>query len=331
MRIKLIQVGLGSFGWNWFVKTIIPSKEIELIGVVDKNEVKLAEAASVASLPKHALFTSLSDALQVLKPEFILNVTPPHAHLDINEMAFAHRIPVLSEKPISDSYEEAVQIYQTALERQIPFMIAENFRFQPAFRHLKELLNEKVIGHVSRLDVSFFKQHKMFNYHQSLKHPLLLDVTIHHLDVMRYLLGCEAASVYADSWLPPWSWYQELSNANLSITWESGVHTSYRGSLDASNGWTDWNGTWRIEGDQGVLRYDHGRILLNDNEVIIPLETEPFNSQTAVLNEFISALKEGRHGETDIRDNWHTFELTYAAIRSIHAKHAILIPKGGHR
>ncbi len=325
--MKVIQVGLGDFGWLWFKDVLMACEEVTVIGLVDRNPNQLARALETGLIPEYKLFPQLVEALQKEKPDFILNTTPPSAHKEVNELALHYGIPVLCEKPISDSYDEAFMTYQAVRESNVPFMIAENFRFKPPFREMKKWLNEDAIGKLSRIDVSFFKKHQKFNYHQYLKHPLLLDVTIHHLDMMRYLLGCEAEAIFAHSWTPRSSNYRERSNANLLIEWENGVHASYRGSLDAGGEYTDWNGTWRIEGDGGLLIYDQGQVLLNGRMFDFSrTEADVSISLKAVLREFINSLSQGRPGETDMSDNWHTFSMTYAAIQSIETNSRIQLP-----
>ena len=43
------------------------------------------------------------------------------------------------------------------------------------------------------------------NTHYRIRQPLLMDMSIHHYDLMRYVLGQEPRHVYCKAWNPAWS------------------------------------------------------------------------------------------------------------------------------
>lgn len=106
-----------------------------------------------------------------------------------------HRVPVLLEKPMAPSLEEARSLASLARERQVLLSIGYVERFNPAIRALREELRRKSAGRV-------------YQMHARRLSPLpdrgglagvALDLATHELDVMRFLSSSEPVRVYAET------------------------------------------------------------------------------------------------------------------------------------
>ena len=82
--------------------------------------------------------------------------------------------------------------------------------------------------------------------------PLILDMSIHHFDLARYMTGLDPVSVYAHEFNPHGSWTQGDDAASCIFEMTNGVIFTYRGSWCAEGCPTSWNGDWRFVGDRGT-------------------------------------------------------------------------------
>ena len=315
--MDVIQIGLGQFGFSWLEKILLKNERINVVALVDKNKNTFKKVQQLDS-SNYDVFTGIEEALNQIKADFILNVTPPKIHKKINFIALEEGIPVLCEKPIAESYEDAYDVLEKAEITGVPLMIAENYRFNESIRKVRKIIESGEIGKLCTVNIDFNRKHKMSNYHKDLKHPMLLDVGTHHLDMLRYLTGKEAKSVFARAWTPEWSWYDGYSSINLFIEMENNIKVSYRGSLSASNKFTDWLAKWRIEGNKGVIQIRDDQIIIyKDNNKQFISVSKSKDTRKKVLDEFINSLEKNIDGETDIKDNFKTFKIYKAAIESI--------------
>ncbi len=316
--MKVLLAGVGSFGSSWLKSILLQDKNIEICGLVDKNPEHLSRVKELKGINENLFYSDVRDALIHLKPDFLLNATPPGIHKTVNLIAFEFGIPVLCEKPIAEDYKDAIEIYIKSKELSIPVMIAENYRYDKVIRTAKKLIASGEIGKINTIHVDFHRRHIRNEHRYVLSHPLLLDVSIHHLDVVRYLTGAEALTAYARSWNPEWSWYKSNSCVDILLEMENNIRVSYCGSLAAFDDETGWQGAWRIEGDKGVLQIAEDKITLRNVNDVSTLEMhEKMDSRRAVLEEFICSIKENRKGETDIEDNLKTYAIVQSAIDSI--------------
>lgn len=310
--MKAILAGLGSFGVHWY-QTLKQSYPHIDLAVVDRDPL----AAERLIDPRDRFFTDLTQALDAEKPDFILNVTPPAVHTPVNHLAFDRRIPVLCEKPIAEDYAEACQVVERATRAGIPFMIAENYRRRPVFREARRLIVSGAVGEVTALYGHFFREtYFEKDYLLRMPQPTLVDVTVHHLDLVRYLAAGEGCRILARSFNPRGSRYPGHASVDILIELDNGIQVAYAGSLAGKGFDISWNGDWRIQGSTGVLLAGESLRLAQGDR----LETlADFSSVPApgTLDEFLAALAEKRRPESDGQDYIKTQRLVHYARESI--------------
>lgn len=316
-KIKILVLGLGNFGHSW-ATWVVPSCSdcANLVGVVEKRTDRWQGVWE--GIPK---FKDLATALEETKPDLVINVTPPDVHCELSAMILRKNIAVLCEKPIADNYENAVTMGNVLKETNGFLMIGENYRYYPVFREAKKILQTSNLGKIHQVQCSFRHYHADYSmfYHGALEHPLIEDVTIHHLDLARYLSDKEPVSVWCKEFAAEYSWYGERPASAVMVTeMTDNVMFHYNGTLASPVSSTNWNGNWEIECDYGVLKIENNKIMILRGEN----ETETFetewvdDSRVIMLREACRALKEKRKAETDFEDNFKSFHWMKKAILS---------------
>lgn len=328
-KVRVLLLGLGNFGRSWAVSILPGCAEFaDVVGVVDQDKTKWEGIPE--EFPK---YEDLETALKEAKPELVIQVTPPYLHCEINEMLLRKQVAVLCEKPLADTYENAVKMGKVIDETKGFLMISQNYRFHPLFRKAGSILQSKVLGNIHRVHCHFCHYHPDASayYHGKLEHPLLSDVSIHHLDVARYLTGEDPLRIWCKEESAEYCWYgKRPASAGIVTEMTGNVIFRYEGTLASPVSTTDWNGDWEIECDKGVLQISKGRILLHksisggvyaggdehtETEEIV-VEAGEAASRITALREACTALRENRKAETDYRDNLKTFEWVDKAILS---------------
>jgi predicted dehydrogenase len=301
--MKALLAGMGAHGAGWFRR--MRAKGLQIV-VVDKNEA-LREAVTADGA---IFYSELAEAIERERPDFVVNVTPPHVHGAVNHLAFDHKLPVLCEKPISFDYEEAANMTERAVRERIPFMIAENYRRLPYPRTLKRLLTEGAVGRISTIDVAFCRYHHV---QRGYAVSLLDDIAVHHFDMMRYFTGAEGRRIFASRYQPLNAWPEEGADHNLTAfaEMENGVRITYSGTITSRFAPTVWHGNWRIDGTEGAAELTEKRIVLyrDGKRTEVELADEPAD----VLDDFLAALQSGVEPETSAADYMRTQAFVHAA------------------
>lgn len=328
MARSIIQVGVGAMGRHW-LEAILRSPHWELVALVDTNRETLRRVMDLYSLAGKNCFTDLEEALSKVEAEAVLDVTPPSFRKEVCLRAVSVGKHVLSEKPLADTLENAKIIVEAAEKANRLFMVSQNYRFQPAPRTIKKIISDREIGEIGYVTVSFHKGVKSpGTFRETMDYPLVVDMSIHHFDLMRFLLGKEPLTVQARSWKPSWSWFRGDPCVNCIFEFSGGFSIHYLGSWVARGFETSWNGEWRIEGSRQSLHWrEEGVFLSTSPEEFQPvtLLSMPVVGLDFALEEFHSALTEERVPETAAKDNLKSLAMVYATLQSIESGKKISI------
>ena len=328
--MRFIQAGLGDFGREW-AEYLNKTEDYELAGVADPSPAGRDWAARTLGLPPEKIFVTIEEALRGAEADAVLVVTPPATHLAVATAALNAGKHVLSEKPMVPTLAEARQAIAEANRTGKIYMVSQNYRYRAHARLVRKLVAEGTIGPL--ISVSIDSQRDMrhdyeaTNFRYLMRHPYVIDMSIHHADLIRALTGQNVASVSARSWRVPDSPYQHDPALAALITLDNGATLLYEGSGATYRPWTSWNGDWELVGERGRIVWDGGvddpdlgRVTLQlwgeEPREIAPSEGELYG-WPAVLAAFRHAIETGERPETSVHDNIHSLAIVAALAESI--------------
>lgn len=337
--IRIVQVGVGIRGETW-ARIIGDDPRAEVVGYVARKMEKLQRRVAEFGDEGVPCFVDLAKALDQTSPDAVVLVTPPEGHFDQTMLAFERGTHVLCEKPLTEEMSEAIELVEEAEARGLQLMVGMNFRYLPSHQALKRMLNKGTLGAASFAQYSYLRHRDgnrddLNKYCMFQEQPMLLEQSIHHLDLMRYCYDREVRSVLADTWNPSWSTYQDDSNVSLLLHFEDGLRVNYLGTW--TSGWNKFGFCWRTDCSGGVFiqkaQFDDlymaefspklalkGARFKDEAEPLEPVELSPveyFVDDTRVLlARFVEALEEERPVETSGRDHLKTLGLVFACIEA---------------
>jgi predicted dehydrogenase len=326
-------------GDTW-LRTVLASPDVEFAALVEIDESIAWKQAEKYDLDPGLIFHSLGDALAAFQADGVIDITPPAFHKELSLAALEAGIPVLSEKPLADTMASAQAIVRKADETGVLHMVAQNYRYSVPVQTLKQVLTSGAMGQVSSVAVEFFKGPHFGGFRDKMPYPLVIDLAIHHFDMMRFLLGSDAVSVFGRSWNPPWSWYAGDASASVVLRFANGAVVSYDGSWCSAGKETPWNANWRFECENGVIMLQEDAVCVQsrtntlvdrggyrqyetrDLELVSPMDMEHV-AQSYLLHEFLEALSTGKTPATTCQDNIKSLSVVFDTIRSFETGHAV--------
>lgn len=320
--MRCIIVGLGSRGKHW-VNVCREMESVELVACVDILEERRNEAKEKFGLSERQLFPTLEEAMKNVEADFVLDVTPPSQRERIAEIAIENGLPVLAEKAMGENWAMAKRIAALIQSSGQTYMVAQNYRFGGLPRTTRRLLSEGFLGTVKTVVVGFHRPWGMGAHYVEIPYALLIEMAVHHFDTLRYVLNRNASRVWAHTWNAPWGWHKGDVGHTAVFEFEDEIIVTHY-ALGCSVGKADhWQGQWRIDGEHGSLTWENGKLIYgrsipHDEAIVkeLPLDECKFVDTKAVLNEFISAIKEKREPECSASDNLKTLAMVFGAIES---------------
>jgi len=339
--LRLLQVGMGSWGRDWAWRVIPGVKAVKLVGCVDLDPKALALARAEVAIPAEHCFTSLDEALDATRPDVVLVTALLPGHIPIAKTALKAGKHVLVEKPFARHLADARKLVQLAAERHLVLMVSHNYRFFPAVRKVARLVREASLGELGQVSIDFRRNSPIGpngpTAHHAYDEPLLVDMSIHHFDLLRFILGKEAKSVSCYSWNPHWSGFSGPPTAVASIVFDGGLVVSYRGSWISNGPTTPWTGEWRMEFERGeVLWSSRGEestpaelvVVQRRHGAAVALATRAMKriDRWATLAEFADAVRNHREPQSSGRDNLGSLALMSAAVESAKRRRPVSVP-----
>lgn len=231
----------------------------------------MARAESVARGRGSIISDDFRQALADPHVEAVDVCLPHNLHAPVAIEAARTGKHVLVEKPLATTLDEADSMIVAAERASVTLMVAENVRFDPVYRRVRQLLDDGVIGRPALIQVtrqaylrsSFLRDRPWFLSREAAAGGIMTSGGVHDFETMRMLIG-EIESVYA---LRAPQRFSEMEGDDTSIAavkFRDGavgtlVESFIMKSLVTASG--PEVHTLRIDGDLGSIAVEDGRTI----------------------------------------------------------------------
>lgn len=313
MLLRTAVIGAGSMGRH-HCRIYDELEESELVGIADVNP-----EASALAVDYNTRFFQDYQRLLDEKPELVTIAVPTSLHREVAVAALQAGAHILVEKPISDTLDGAQAIIDLAKERERKVFVGHVERFNPAVVALKEVIDSGKFGEVhsiSNLRVGAYNK-RIFDT------GIILDLGSHDIDLISYLYGRKAESVFAIGSAKIHK-YEDHAAISLKFT------ESAAGYIELS-----WLSPYKVR-KMFVVGTEHfGLVDLIDQSLIIfdgkswtntgmVQREEPLRME---LRETIKAVLEGLPPQVSGEDSLYTIRIALAAMKSYALGEAIHFPE----
>ena len=330
--MRFIQVGVGGFGGAW-VRALKQNKQAKVVGMVDINPAPMEKVCQDVGYDPAICFPSLKKALASVEADAVVCVTPPAYHRQPVVQALQAGLHVISEKPMAESLADCKAMLTAAKKARRHYVVSQNYRYDHAMFTIADLVQKGRIGEIGQVKIDFYKGVGFGGFRAEMDYPLLVDMSIHHFDLIRYLTGLNAVSVRGQAWNPPWSHFKGDCSSSICFAMGNGARVLYNGSWCAKGDYCDWNGNWQIEGTKGTIRYEKGVITLDKiakgysptkTAVVKPRKLRKL-AQGFVLDNFIKSIASGDRPLTDVYDNIHSVAMVFSAVKAVKTERRVQV------
>lgn len=200
-KLKGVAIGAGYFSkFQYEAWTRIP--EVEITALCNSNLERAKSIMNPYGVKNH--YTDYKEMILKEKPDFVDIITPPETHFEMCKFAADHGVHIICQKPLAPTIEESQKIVDYVSNKNVRFVVHENFRFQPWHREIKKIIEEGDIGDLFSLNFRSRMGDGWGNdaylsrqpYFRDYKKLLIYETGVHFIDTFRYHAG-EIKSVYA--------------------------------------------------------------------------------------------------------------------------------------
>ena len=187
--IKLVIAGLGLVGKR-HADAIDKEDDIDLVAIVDPSE----DAVNYSNKNNLPIYPSLKDMFLEEVPDGVILATPTPMHSEHAIYCLNKKCPIMIEKPIATSSEEARALVETSEHFEIPVLVGHHRRHNPIIQKAREIILSGEIGEIRAIHGNcwFYKPDEYFEIAPWRKKkgagPISVNL-VHDIDLIRHLCG----------------------------------------------------------------------------------------------------------------------------------------------
>lgn len=342
--VRLGVIGLGNIGKTYV--DLITSGEVAgaMLGAVSSR----TESDSY-SVPHFSRYEDLLDSGLI---DAVVIATPTMSHPEMGAAAAARGLPVLVDKPLAMSVEQASALVRT-LNAQGNSAVMLNQRFDPYYQEIHRLIHSGEIGDVMRFSWMMTAWYRPDVYFEVSAWRgtwvgegggLLINQCIHNLDVLQWLVGLPSR-VSAIAGFGKYHTIDVEDEFTATLSYDSGA----TGVVVASSGEAPGINQLDIIGDRGSIRYDGEALTLKRSDVSVrehcrdtsemfgmpqfrtetivpPSANKPESQHAQVLRNFVASIASSEALLTPVSEGVASLQLANAILLSAWQNQVVELP-----
>jgi len=136
-----------------FFQHSLRRSDIQIVGIAEADQQVVAHYAAQYGLARSLMFTDLEDMLQKTHPQAVLAYTNTHDHRKVVEICARHGVPVMMEKPLAVSAEDAHAIADAARKAKIQVLVNYETSYYRSNYAAFDLVHDESIGDIRKVVV----------------------------------------------------------------------------------------------------------------------------------------------------------------------------------
>ncbi len=193
-KVRFGIIGAGAIVRENHVPAIKKLAEAELVAICRRNKKKANELAREWQVKE--VYYDYRDLVKSKNIDAVIVATPNVYHKENTVAAAKEGKHVLCEKPMATNLKDAKKMIRACRENKVKLQVGFNQRFFNHIKIVKRLVEEKVIGEVKAFNTTYRESWDLYPVESDYRNhadlsggACLIDLGIHKIDLVRYLLG----------------------------------------------------------------------------------------------------------------------------------------------
>ncbi|MCL4426245.1 MAG: Gfo/Idh/MocA family oxidoreductase [Firmicutes bacterium] len=185
-------LGAGGIASTYHVPALLAMPEVKITAICSRT---LAGALAMGE-GVGANWVGTDLALMLCRPDVdaVLILTPNHTHLEMVERVAAAGKPMLLQKPMGRTAEECRKMMAAAEAARTPLVVSFMHRYLPEVQRARRYIREGLIGQVETVRIrnapgTTSTIRDWFYRRELVGGGCALDIGVHGIDLLRYLVG----------------------------------------------------------------------------------------------------------------------------------------------
>ncbi|MFD2615433.1 Gfo/Idh/MocA family protein [Paenibacillus gansuensis] len=204
-QVNIGLIGLGGMA-RWHIHQFEEVEALRIAAICDVSPQALEETGEKLGIAPEKRYSDFAQLIADAEIDGIVSVTPNNTHAEILKACILAGKPLYAEKPLTRTYEEAVEVVSLYRQSPIPCMINFSYRNAPGFQRAKRMMEEGKLGAVRHISVQYmqewgavpFETPYVWRFDESVTGTGTLgDLGSHMIDLAQYVTGSSIEGLQA--------------------------------------------------------------------------------------------------------------------------------------
>jgi predicted dehydrogenase len=324
-RIRVAVAGAGMVTRHHLIAWSRAS-QVDVVAIQNRTPGKAQRLAAEFGIPK--VYGGLEEMLEKENPDALDIAVSMELHATYARTAAEYGIAILCQKPMTPTLAESEALVAD-IGQKVRFMVHENWRFRPQYRQAAAWIAQGRTGPIHQFSLSALSSGLLSRnaegvpaalarqpFMARLQRFIIMELLIHHLDTIRYLigplvvLGCRTQRLSAE--------VVGEDMALILLKTAAGALGTISGNFSAAGFPPLSQDRLELIGQQRSILFENNQLrLLGDKEETMSFDmTDAYQkSYDVAIAHFVECLRSGQPFETDCADNLATLRLVEEAYR----------------
>lgn len=193
-KVRIGVIGTSEYADFMYLGLLGDYPKVELAAICGQNRERAEQRAAQHQIP--FVYTDYKQMIQEANLNGLVVATPEDLHYEMTMMAVSANLHVICDKPLANSAQHALEMFQAAEKARIKHQVTFTYRWIPVFAYLKDLIQEGYIGRCYHAEFRYLMgggrkiaRRNNWRYDQKRSNGNLADMGSHMIDMAIWLLG----------------------------------------------------------------------------------------------------------------------------------------------
>lgn len=202
--VKLAIIGCGAIARQYHMPALKSVRDCSIMAVCDLIPERAEYAGNYFGLPAERIFTEAEKLLAIEEIQGVVILTPNYNHCEMTELAASFKKHVFITKPMARDVEECQKMIAACRENGVQLFVSFMHRYLMGIEEAKRLIQSGYIGKINMVRVlnapgATSTVSKWFYKTENVGGGAVMDIGVHGIDLVRYLIGEIGEVLYADT------------------------------------------------------------------------------------------------------------------------------------
>lgn len=310
-RVRFAVVGLGGFATRFALPALDAADHCRTTVLVSGSPAKAGRLAARFGIEHALTYDDLHDGVAREEYDAVYVCTPNARHFGPAETASAFGKHVLCETPLTATTTRATRLVEICDGTGGTLMIAYRMQVDPVMRRVRDLVREGFVGDPLQIHAGFASPvpesggPDQWRLDRKLAGGgALMDVGIHPLNTVRFLLDADPIAVRGETTSPDAAFAEVDQHVRFELAFPGGVGAACTASLAGyASSHLELRGTeGRVRVERAFSPATRRRVVLERGDVRATVEGPEVDEIREQFDYFAAHVRTGRRPEPDGRD-----------------------------